>query len=47
MQKSYNIEIKKDIGGNISDPLAQLEVMKPVIKDLFGDLLFEIKGFKY
>ena len=29
------------------DPLAQLEASKSSIKDLFKDLLDEIKGFKY
>ena len=29
------------------DPLAQLEATKSSIKDLFKDLLDEIKGFKY
>ena len=31
----------------MNDPLAQLEARKPVIKDLFRDLLIEMKGFKY
>ena len=31
----------------MNDPLAQLEASKPVIKDLFRDLLIEMKGFKY
>ena len=39
---SYKIEIK-----DIKDPLAQLEVSKSSIKDLFKDLLNEMKGFKY
>ena len=30
-----------------NDPLAELEAGKPVIKDLFRDLVIEIKGFKY
>ena len=29
------------------DPLAQLEASKLSIKDLFKDLLNEMKGFKY
>ena len=37
----------KDKDGNINDLLAQLEASKPVIKDLYKDLLIEIKGFKY
>ena len=37
----------KDKDGNTNDPLAQLEASKPVIKDLFRDLLIEMKGFKY
>ena len=31
----------------MNDPLAQIKVGKRVIKDLFRDLLIEIKGFKY
>ena len=31
----------------MNDPLAQMEASKPVIKDLFRDLLIEMKGFKY
>ena len=31
----------------MSDPLVQLEASKSVIKDLFRDLLLEMKGFKY
>ena len=31
----------------MNDPLVQLEANKPVIKDLFRDLLIEMKGFKY
>ena len=31
----------------MNDPLAQLEASRPVIKDLFKDLLIEMKGFKY
>ena len=37
----------KDKDGNTNDILAQLEASKPVIKDLYKDLLIEIKGFKY
>ena len=29
------------------DPIVQLEISKPSIKDLFSDLLNETKGFKY
>ena len=39
---SYNIEIIVS-----KDPLVQLEPSKSSIKDLFKDLLDEIKGFKY
>ena len=45
--KSCNFEIIKDKDGNMNDPLAQIKVGKRVIKDLFRDLLIEIKGFKY
>ena len=45
--RSYKIEIMKDKDGNVDDPLVQLEANKPVIKDLFRDLLIEMKGFKY
>ena len=31
----------------MNDSLVQLEASKPVIKDLFKDLLIEMKGFKY
>ena len=31
----------------MNDPLFQLEASKPVIKDLFRDLLIEMKDFKY
>ena len=31
----------------MNDPLALLEASKPVIKNLFRDLLIEMKGFKY
>ena len=40
--KSYQIEIIDPKG-----PLAQLEVSKSNFKDLFKDVLDEIKGFKY
>ena len=40
--RSYKIEII-----NSNGPLAQLEASKSSIKDLFRDLLDEIKGFKY
>ena len=46
-KRIYSIEIIKDRDGNMNDPLAQLEVNKPVIKDLLGDLLIDIKGFEY
>ena len=45
--RSYSIEIIKDKNGNMNDPLAQLEASKPVLKDLFRDLLIEMKAFKY
>ena len=45
--RSYSIEIMKDKDGDMNDPLTQLEASKPVIKDLFRDLLIEMKGFKY
>ena len=45
--KSYSIEIMKDRNENLNDPLAQLEASKPIIKDLFRELLIEMKGFKY
>ena len=45
--RSCSFEIIKDKDGNMNDPLAQLEASKPVIKDLFRDLLIEMKGFKY
>ena len=32
---------------DLKDPLVQLEVSKSSIKDLFKDLLNEIKGFEY
>ena len=34
----------KDKEGKINDPSAQLEANNPVIKDLFEDLLNEIKS---
>ena len=34
----------KDKKGKINDPSAQLEANNPVIKDLFEDLLNEIKS---
>ena len=37
----------KDRNENLNDPLAQLEASKPIIKDLFRELLIEMKGFKY
>ena len=37
----------KDKDGDMNDPLTQLEASKPVIKDLFRDLLIEMKAFKY
>ena len=40
--RSYKIEIVDS-----KDPLVQLEASKSSIKDLFKDLLDEIKGFKY
>ena len=45
--RSYSTEIIKDKDGNINDPLAQLEACKLVTKDLFRDLLIEMKGFKH
>ena len=45
--RSYSIEIIKDKDGNLIDPLIELEARKPVIKDLFRDLLIGMKGFKY
>ena len=47
MQKSCSIETIKIKDGNMNDPLAQLKVGKAVIKDLFRDLLIEMKGFKF
>ena len=40
--KSFSIEIIDS-----KDPLIQLESSKSCIKDLFKDLLYEMKGFKY
>ena len=40
--RSYKVELMDS-----KDPLAQLEVNKSSIKDLFKDLLDETKGFKY
>ena len=40
--RSYKIEIIDS-----KDPLVQLEASKSNIKDLFKDLLDEMKGFKY
>ena len=40
--KSYNIEIVDK-----KDPMVQLYASKLCIKDLFKDLLCEMKGFKY
>ena len=40
--RSYKIEIVDH-----KDPLVQLEATKSSIKDLFKDLLNEMKGFKY
>ena len=39
---SYKIELIEK-----KDPIVQLEASKSSIKDLFSDLLYEIKGFKY
>ena len=41
--RNYEIEMIKDKEGKINDPSAQLEASNPVIKDLFEDLLNEIK----
>ena len=40
--KSYNMEIVDK-----KDPMVQLYSSKLCIKDLFKDLLYEMKGFKY
>ena len=45
--RSYRIERIKDKDGNMNDPLAQLKVSKPVIEELFGGLVIEMKRFKY
>ena len=39
---SYKIELIEK-----KDPIVQLEASKSSIKDLFSDLLYETKGFKY
>ena len=39
---SYSVEVI-----NSEDPSVQLTISRPSIKDLFKDLLPEIKGFKY
>ena len=31
----------------MNDAVVQLDASRPVIKDLFRDLLIEMKGFKY
>ena len=43
--RSYKVEIVEII--DFKDPLVQLQSSKSSIKDLFKDLLNEIKGFKY
>ena len=40
--RSYKVEIIES-----KDPLGQLEAIKSSIKDLFKELLNEMKGFKY
>ena len=40
--RSYKVEIV-----DFKDPLIELESRKSSIKDLFKDLLNEMKGFKY
>ena len=45
--KSYSIEIIKNNNRNMNDTLVQLEASKPVIKELFKDLLIEMEDFKY
>ena len=40
--RSYKVEIVEK-----KDPIVQLEASKSSIKNLFGDLINEIKGFKY
>ena len=37
----------KDKDTSINNPLAQLQPSKSVVKDLFRDLLIEMKGFKH
>ena len=44
--RGYAISYKAEIVER-KDPVLQLEVSKSSIKDLFSDLLGEIKGFKY
>ena len=44
--RCYSIEIT-DKDAKMNDPLLQLQASKPVIKDLFRDLLIKMKGFKY
>ena len=39
---SYKVEIIEK-----KDPIVQLEASKSSIKDLFNDLLNDLKGFKY
>ena len=41
-EKSFSIEIIDS-----KDPLIQLNASKSSIRDLFKDLLYEMKGFKY
>ena len=41
-ERSYKVEITEP-----KDPLVQLESSKSSVKDLFKDLLNEMKGFKY
>ena len=45
--RRYSIEIIKDKGRNINDPLAQLDASESVIEDFFRDLLIEMKGIRY
>ena len=45
---SYSIDIiKYNVGKIMNDSLVQLEASKAVVRDLFRDLLIEMKGFKY
>ena len=44
--KGYTMPYKVEIIER-KDPIVQLETSKSSIKDLFGDLLNETKGFKY